>query len=290
LRHYIANNLNAFLRRQRENSATRQYLWIDALCINQTDDDEKAVQIEMMRRIYAESSGLLIWLDEEYGDSDMAMNLVRTFGDPDNQDVRAWTATLSEHIALRSLMERPWWNRIWIVQELALGAKGNKDELAKVICGGKRVTWREFVIAMRRLAKYNGEDRKQYWGTDKALELEEFRFHDEPNRRDGGRSLLWWLVKTRGRFSTETLETNFMVSSVSWILRIRCCLILLWTTKSPLLKSSLTWQFWLLVLNLAWNSCDTAGHSSFPVCRHGFRIGHVHLKNFLCGTSLMRKR
>ena len=63
LRHYIAKNLNAFLRRQREECATRQYFWIDAFCINQTDDDEKAVQIEMMRRIYAESSGLLIWLD-----------------------------------------------------------------------------------------------------------------------------------------------------------------------------------------------------------------------------------
>lgn len=76
--------------------------------INQTDDDEKAVQIEMMRRIYAESSGLLIWLDEEYGDSDMAMDLVRMFGDPDSQDDRAWTATESEHRALRSLMDRPW--------------------------------------------------------------------------------------------------------------------------------------------------------------------------------------
>lgn len=33
LRYYIAKNLNAFLRRQREECATRQYFWIDALCI-----------------------------------------------------------------------------------------------------------------------------------------------------------------------------------------------------------------------------------------------------------------
>lgn len=70
------------------------------------------------------------------------------------------------------------------------------------------------MIAMRRLARYNGEGRQQYQGIDKALELEEFRFHDESNRMDGGRSLLWWLVKTRGRASTNARDKLYGILGI----------------------------------------------------------------------------
>ncbi|EHK42089.1 hypothetical protein TRIATDRAFT_170896, partial [Trichoderma atroviride IMI 206040] len=37
-------------------------LWVDALCINQKDDNEKSIQVRMMDKIYAQASTVLVWL------------------------------------------------------------------------------------------------------------------------------------------------------------------------------------------------------------------------------------
>ncbi|KAK4225963.1 heterokaryon incompatibility, partial [Podospora fimiseda] len=37
-------------------------IWIDAMCINQTDDAEKGAQIAMMGRIYSQARNILSWL------------------------------------------------------------------------------------------------------------------------------------------------------------------------------------------------------------------------------------
>jgi hypothetical protein len=47
----ITENLYAFLQRFRSTEAT-SYIWIDALCINQLDLLEKAVQVSNMLTIY----------------------------------------------------------------------------------------------------------------------------------------------------------------------------------------------------------------------------------------------
>ena len=55
-----------------------QYLWVDAICINQNDDQEKAEQVKMMGDIYKKAAEVLVWLGEEDGDtdSDMAIDLL----------------------------------------------------------------------------------------------------------------------------------------------------------------------------------------------------------------------
>ncbi|PVH78634.1 hypothetical protein DL98DRAFT_421844, partial [Cadophora sp. DSE1049] len=37
-------------------------LWVDAICINQRSTKEKSSQVQLMNRIYAEASEVLIWL------------------------------------------------------------------------------------------------------------------------------------------------------------------------------------------------------------------------------------
>ncbi|KAH8157592.1 hypothetical protein CIB48_g10653 [Xylaria polymorpha] len=60
---YVSANLHAALRRLRTpNEVVR--LWVDAICINQQDDAERAYQVRMMRDIYQNSSEVLIWLGE----------------------------------------------------------------------------------------------------------------------------------------------------------------------------------------------------------------------------------
>jgi hypothetical protein len=47
-------------------------LWIDAICINQGDDAEKAVQIPLMRHIYSRATAVLIYLSSAFGYGSLA--------------------------------------------------------------------------------------------------------------------------------------------------------------------------------------------------------------------------
>ena len=60
----VTPNLQAALKRLRLVDS-RRTLWVDAICINQADDAEKAVQVVMMGDIYANTSEALLWLGEE---------------------------------------------------------------------------------------------------------------------------------------------------------------------------------------------------------------------------------
>ena len=50
--------------------------WIDAICINQSDDVEKSLQIPLMKEIYAQAQVCLIWLGDESDQSDLAFQLI----------------------------------------------------------------------------------------------------------------------------------------------------------------------------------------------------------------------
>ncbi|KAH9210506.1 heterokaryon incompatibility protein-domain-containing protein, partial [Leptodontidium sp. 2 PMI_412] len=63
----ITTNLAAALyavRRLRCSTATRGpvRLWVDAICINQADNEERSNQVRNMRQIYAKSSEVLSWV------------------------------------------------------------------------------------------------------------------------------------------------------------------------------------------------------------------------------------
>jgi hypothetical protein len=65
----VAYNLMVALKHLRHDTNTRT-LWIDAICINQHDDEEKNHQVKAMARIYSGASRVLAWLgeDDEYTD------------------------------------------------------------------------------------------------------------------------------------------------------------------------------------------------------------------------------
>ncbi|KAK8152368.1 heterokaryon incompatibility, partial [Phyllosticta citribraziliensis] len=54
-------------------------LWIDAICINQRNEDEKNFQVPLMGRIYSEASEVFAWIGEEAdGSSGVLDGLVAT--------------------------------------------------------------------------------------------------------------------------------------------------------------------------------------------------------------------
>ena len=72
----VTENLHAFLRQM---CKTPMYppgcgLWVDALCINQSDIDERNAQIKRMKLIYEQAFTAIAWLGKEADNSVLAFN------------------------------------------------------------------------------------------------------------------------------------------------------------------------------------------------------------------------
>ncbi|KAF2197354.1 hypothetical protein GQ43DRAFT_403245, partial [Delitschia confertaspora ATCC 74209] len=55
-------------------------IWIDSLCINQSDNEEKSWQVELMANIYKDASKVIAWLGPADESSDATMDYLNDFG------------------------------------------------------------------------------------------------------------------------------------------------------------------------------------------------------------------
>lgn len=135
----VTTNLYIALRFLRHSSKPRR-LWIDAICIDQSNVEERNHQVRQMRYIYAGASRVLVWLGEPDGDTDKALDVLlhlpENAGTPDIREACKPVLT-----GIRKLLERPWWSRIWVLQETAVASQ---RPLAG--CGRK---WAPFEVLMR---------------------------------------------------------------------------------------------------------------------------------------------
>ena len=71
---HVTKNLKSALLHLRKRAEERR-LWIDALCINQGDLQERSQQVGIMRDIYRNASRTIVWLGEETQNSDLGIEL-----------------------------------------------------------------------------------------------------------------------------------------------------------------------------------------------------------------------
>lgn len=197
----ITENLYIALR-QLSYSDRRRTVWIDGVCINQDDADERKAQVQMMWDIYSSASGVIVSLGQELPEDsmNMAWNLVHDLaklhatkvemhrqavrdrygrdhaaplisldvrreldlesgGSPEvvlnavptrylecipneeqldgelpSVDSPPWTA-------LRNLLQRTWFTRAWVLQEVVASKQCN------VICGKRTISWETLTAA-----------------------------------------------------------------------------------------------------------------------------------------------
>ena len=48
-------------------------LWMDAICIDQSNDSEKAIQVAMMDQVYSKAEKVIVWLGDSYDDAHQAL-------------------------------------------------------------------------------------------------------------------------------------------------------------------------------------------------------------------------
>lgn len=99
------NLFNALLR-LRDHACSR-VLWIDAICIDQDDTKDKEHQIPLMTEIYAKAYRVLVWLGEADESIGQVFESIRLAGeDP--------TMLPSIEQSITQLLQRPWFQRIWV--------------------------------------------------------------------------------------------------------------------------------------------------------------------------------
>ena len=130
----VTENLERALRHHREEQEPRP-LWVDALCINQSDMAERSQQVGMMREIYATAERVIARTGKASQDSEEAIELIKEMGrfmrihdghlppmttiTADDLRQRGFDPSTKAWGALWALFDRPYWGRVWMVQELA---------------------------------------------------------------------------------------------------------------------------------------------------------------------------
>ncbi len=158
----VGANLESLLRilRHKKPMKAGYKIWVDAICINQQDIAERSREVTRMGKIYRQAREVLIWLGNEGGESDKGMDLIRTLsnacttgrdralGDmlrrqPDLLGKGCWRA-------LSSLLDRPYWDRLWVLQETSLS--GGRTS---ILCGQQAVTWSDLYSATYSFGTHN---------------------------------------------------------------------------------------------------------------------------------------
>lgn len=109
--------------------------WIDSICINLEDINERSQQVRLMDRIYRESKEVIIWLGEETACTDRAVDFIELLNATVRRQPRATPKEIRsifeqdlyqpDWAALTEFFQRRWWSRIWTLQEYAINAKAS---------------------------------------------------------------------------------------------------------------------------------------------------------------------
>jgi len=190
-------------------------LWIDAMCIDQSNVLERNHQVELMGKIYSESNSTIAWLGLPMADSDLAMDrmmefeaLVKRKGrdrivmsiDRPNlhpifpaSDVVGYPGSHSEVSinsrlidfpvataqldAVISLAIRSYWSRMWIIQEIQLPSH------IRLHCGLKSISPRTFLSFLEIESANQSSYGYNLGGTIAFFLLDRRREREHPHRK-----------------------------------------------------------------------------------------------------------
>jgi hypothetical protein len=152
----VTRNLHSALRHLRHDTAER-ILWVDAVCIDQDNEQERSQQMPLMGKIYGNAQQVVVWLGEETQHVRKSFETIEKLhifllqneqGYPDDprrfQKLSLDPGPVAQQLLaikdmwispFEQLMVRPWFTRQWVIQEAARASR------ATVICGYKALSW-----------------------------------------------------------------------------------------------------------------------------------------------------
>lgn len=211
----IRENLEAALRQLRPRGTEPRTMWVDSICINQSNVEERTEQVKHMDTIYRNATGVVVWIGRESNTSARVFEvfnewrrvrrkgleellgsqhflkfpfqpepycpecdgvphavpapLVGTYVDERHADSisraarspditrQQWKDHHTEDIeALVTLLERPWWRRVWVLQEAILAKK------LTLHCGSGYVDWPTFQGVLYTILRQSKRSRAHH--------------------------------------------------------------------------------------------------------------------------------
>ncbi|PMD45987.1 HET-domain-containing protein, partial [Hyaloscypha variabilis F] len=215
----VTSNLYSALQHLRLEAVDR-VLWVDAICINQENMEERRHQVQLMSQIYKEAERVLVWLGEGTEESDLLMDVMKQLheisvkieGDwrPLAQfwfNPRAGKRNMTPeidiwHEAMEEMLGRPWFRRIWILQEIA------NARVATIHCGECSVSARTFA-QVPSIIGFQPDTHSQA-----VLDI-----MPGPSRKESwwgqNRNLLNLLIKFRGSKATDDRDMIYALLGIS---------------------------------------------------------------------------
>ncbi|KAE9362832.1 HET-domain-containing protein [Stipitochalara longipes BDJ] len=148
----VTPNLEDALMQLRDNSV--EIIWIDAICINQDNLAERNEQVSKMRTVYERADEVLVWLGSSISEASLAFDLFEELCEyrDSREDVEKILRDESKRKGRQeiiSLFRRPYWFRLWVIQEI----HSAKD--ATILCGQRTIDWRKVLASQNILQLYH---------------------------------------------------------------------------------------------------------------------------------------
>ena len=152
----IPSNLHEAMRHSRRPDEGI-WMWIDALCINQNDIDERNQQVAFMGEVYRNAEEVIVWLEEADAKTDLAMGTIHALG---NDSSLHWDGRPQDSVpadffrpenltAVSDLLDKPWWTRVWTLQEAVLA------KTLTFLCGPHRLSFEGLVNVSENFFRHN---------------------------------------------------------------------------------------------------------------------------------------
>lgn len=127
-------------------------VWVDALCINQGDTQERSLQVRLMKQIFERAETVCAWLGvpENGEDPYSAFTEIEALGSSLVGDPRYSNSSLPVNqpntppfvfTCMLSVFQCELWRRRWVIQELAVASQ------IKIMYGSCSMTWDSFCVA-----------------------------------------------------------------------------------------------------------------------------------------------
>ncbi|KAK1534924.1 HET domain-containing protein [Colletotrichum costaricense] len=149
----ITRNLFSALTHLRTEEA--RILWVDALCIDQSNLAERGHQVGHMAGIYRQAEQVLVWLGHSTQDTILLMDALNksrresrdTEGNASCPVLPLNPSFIASHLdrlrkALEHLLEQPWFTRVWVLQEVSYA------RMVLICCGHQFIPANMFVLAI----------------------------------------------------------------------------------------------------------------------------------------------
>jgi len=159
---YVSTNVFHILCR-RSSLFRPSFLWIDSICINQSDDSERSQQVKMMRDIYESASRVVVCLGEN-PDAWLALSMLNQLKFmKSSMTQEAWAKHVFNYLrmkdlnqlldaqltALLDLLHHEWFNRVWVIQEVVVARS------ITVLYGSHQVAWEDFTFIMEMFVNHD---------------------------------------------------------------------------------------------------------------------------------------